>query len=345
MKLSLKYILFLLALLLFSGCRLQNILNSIGSNDYSYSYNKVLVSKGTTLYLGNSSSLYSHPYSLETIDVITGSRTIVAGTGVQGSLDGMGTAATLYSLYDMVLKQGTPDLLYIGEGCSLRKVDTSNWQVSTVAGIVGTCSDTDGTGTASARFNGAYALALSGNNLYIGTYTKIRKMDLTTLAVTTVAGVTSTGYLDGAGASAQFSSIRSLIIIGTKMYILDASNNRIRAIDLGTNVVSTIAGSGSAAFADGNGTSASFSLSIGNAKMTTDGVKYLFITDSGNCAIRKVDITTNDVTTILRGSPQTCIDNDGNIGASDVMSYYPSGITFTPYGLFFANDWGVRVIK
>lgn len=336
----------ILAFILNAGCRVPDYTINVGGNDQSYSHAKNLVYDGaTTLFILNSVATNSKAYSLETIDLTNGTRTLVAGTQSSAFTNGTGTAAAFQSPTAMAYKPGTPGYLYIADYCTIRKVDTSTWQVTTIAGLAGSCTDTDGTGTA-ARFASPSALEISGSDLYIGTTMKVRKMNLTTLAVTTLAGSTTAGNVDGTGTSAKFNRITDLKIISGTLYILDATNNRIRKLNLSNNSVTTLAGSTSG-FADGVGTAAQFYfLTSGTTNMSSDGVKYLFINDSQNCAIRKLDVTTATVSTIVaKATNGVCFDNDGTLGVDNVATSAPTGISLTPYGLFITNDWGIRVLR
>lgn len=320
---------------------------NVGGNDISYQYTKVLAYDGsTTLFLLNGSTTNSKAYSLETIDITNGNRALVVGTQSSALTDGFGTNAAFLVPRAMAYRSGSPGYLYIGDNCVVRRVNTSTWQVETIAGANGTCTDTDGTGTASARFNYVNALEVSGSNLYIGTQNKVRKMDLGTLAVTTLAGNSVAGYVDDTGANAKFNRVSDIKLIGGYLYVLDATNTRIRKVNLSNNSVTTLAGSTSG-YTDGIGVSAKFNFSTGSfSKMTADGIKYLFVSDSTNGVIRKVDVTTGEVTSLYpRGGSTGQFDHDGNLGAANVSSYFLTGISLTPYGLFIANDWGVRVLR
>ena len=122
----------------------------------------------------------------------------------------------------------------------------------------------DGTGT-SAKFNGPAGLAIDGTNLYVADTSnfRVRKIVISTGAVTTIAGSGSSGFQDGTGTSAKFRAFYGLSTDGTNLYVPDYSNHRIRKIVISTGVVTTLAGSGSRNFADGTGTSAHFNYPMG----------------------------------------------------------------------------------
>lgn len=334
------------------GCKVWEYTMNIGGNDYTYQHDKVLAYDGQNKLFLLSGYGYSDavsgttPYILETIDITSGARNTVVGTQTSGTADGIGTSASFNTGRDLVYKSGSPGIIYVADGCVIRTINTSTWQMTTIAGSNSSCTDTDGTGTGTARFTQVNAVEIFGGDLYIATSGyKIRKMNLTSLAVTTVAG-NGSGYNDATGTSALFAGITSLKIIGSNLYILDSANQKIRVLNTSNNAVTTLAGS-TAGYQDGIGTSAKFSLSSSYpySRFTSDGTKYLFLNDTANCAARKIDVTNGTVSTILQGSPQKCVDKDGLIGASDTMAFYPNGITFTPYGLYIANAWGIRVIK
>lgn len=331
-----------------TGCRIVDYSGYILGSDNSYVISKSLLYDGTSsLYFLHNQTYASKAYSLEQIDLNTGVRTTVVGSGASAYTDGIGVAALLGDPRALAFKSGSPSYLYIGDGCSIRKIDTSSWQVTTIAGVPATCSDTDGTGTATARFNYVYSLEVVDNNLYIGTQSRIRKMDLTTLQVTTLAGQATLGFADGIGTAAQFYYPTAINHLNSNLYIVDKSNRRIRKLRLADNDVSTFAGSGTSGSTDGIGTAATFAFS-GNAdsEMTNDGVNLLFVTDTANCVVRKIDLTTAEVTKIFtKGSSSTCFDLDGPLGTANLSTYHPTGIAFSSFGLFIANDWGVRVLK
>eukprot|EP01129_Flabellula_baltica_P007042 TRINITY_DN2699_c0_g1_i3.p1 TRINITY_DN2699_c0_g1~~TRINITY_DN2699_c0_g1_i3.p1 ORF type:complete len:619 (-),score=111.33 TRINITY_DN2699_c0_g1_i3:18-1874(-) len=94
------------------------------------------------------------------------------------------------------------------------------------------------------------------------------------------------GYRDGSKEQAQFNS-PSGICVGSdgSIYICDRVNQRIRKIDT-DGIVSTIAGTGSRGFVDGQGLEASFNSPNG---MCIDAYDRLYICDFNNHAIRMYD--------------------------------------------------------
>ena len=113
---------------------------------------------------------------------------------------------------------------------------------------------------------------------------KIRKIVISTGVVTTLAGSGSAGSANGTGASASFNKPRGITTDGTDLYVNDESSYKIRRIAIATGVVTTIAGSGSAASIDGTGTSASFN---GAVAISTAGTN-LYVSENGGSKIRKI---------------------------------------------------------
>ena len=104
--------------------------------------------------------------------------------------------------------------------------------------------------------------------------------------VTTLAGEPGTmGDLE-ASPGARFAMPTFLESLGTRgVAVADSGNNAIRLVDA-SGRVTTLAGNGRAGFADGQGEQASFSHPLG---LAADGEGNLYVADSGNQVIRKLD--------------------------------------------------------
>lgn len=173
-------------------------------------------------------------------------------------------------------------------------VDSKNFRIRNVPNIGGTNSVagnsnagiTDGQGTA-AQFTNPEGIEIdAAGNLYVaddGISKLIRKISTTGL-VTTLAGGPA-GFADGQGADARFSDVTDIAIDATgNLFVTD--KHRIRKISP-TGLVTTIAGSDTAGFADGDATTAQFNVTAGIA---IDLNGNLYVADSRNNRIRKITI-------------------------------------------------------
>ena len=125
---------------------------------------------------------------------------------------------------------------------------------------------------------------------------------------------------------------------GTNLYVADYGNCTIRKVVIASGVVTTLAGSaGIQGDSDGSGGSARFSYPVG---ITTDG-SSIYVTDTNNYTIRKVSISTGDVTTIAGSfGIQGVADGTG----TTARFFYPKGITTDGSSLFVA-DQGNQLIR
>lgn len=114
-------------------------------------------------------------------------------------------------------------------------------------------------------------------------------------AVSTMEGTAGNlGYANGTGSVVQFSSPANVTTDGTNLYVADTNNNVIRKIVISTRAVTTLAGTaGLSGSADSNTPPVTFN---GPQGITTDGT-YIYVADTGNGSIRKIDSSGN-VTTI-----------------------------------------------
>jgi hypothetical protein len=100
-----------------------------------------------------------------------------------------------------------------------------------------------------------------------------------------LAGSGDAAFADGQGPAASFRNQGALALEGDgNVLVADAGNHRIRKISP-EGLVSTLAGSGAAAFADGQGPAASFAHPHG---LALDGDGNVLVADWGNHRIRKI---------------------------------------------------------
>lgn len=172
---------------------------------------------------------------------VPGLASTVAGSGTNGNLDGIGTAAQFGNISSICIDPAGLNL-YITESNNIRKMVISTRQVSTVAGS--TYGFADGIGTAAA-FRSPIAICIdpAGLNLYVTDRDnhKIRKIVISTGEVSTFAGSTN-GNLDGFGTAAQISSPDGISIdsTGLNLYVTSANSSRTQKIIISTAQVITI---------------------------------------------------------------------------------------------------------
>jgi len=217
--------------------------------------------------------------------------------------------------------------------------------VTTLAGN-GVSGNTDGD-TSVAKFNQPFGMCIDNlGNLYIADARNncIRKIGIDG-QVSTVAGSGSGGYLDGNGTSAIFNEPTGVCVDADgNLYVAGFLNHRIRKIN-SSGDVTTIAGSGVAGFADGQGTNAQFNYPRG---ICVDKDGNLYVGDSWNHRIRKID-TSGNVTTYAGGGS---VIGSGSVGDhvdgqdTSARFYTPCGVAFDSKGnLYVADAYTHRVRK
>jgi hypothetical protein len=134
---------------------------------------------------------------------------------------------------------------------------------------------------------------------------RVRSVDVTSAAVTTLAGSTAGVAIDDTGSAARFGAFYDLSVVGGVTYVADHGNHSIRAVTDG-GVVTTLAGSaGATGTTDGTGSGARFNNPFGIGTEGSD----LFVTDQGNQRIRR--ITAAGVVTTLAGGGSFAADGVG----------------------------------
>jgi sugar lactone lactonase YvrE len=188
--------------------------------------------------------------------------------------------------------------LYVVDGNAIRAIDMVAGSVTTLAGAVNEVGGADGPGP-QARFNQPSGLAYRGGEIYL-TDTEnhtIRKIDLSSGLVSTIAGHSPPGTVDGIGTAAAFDEPEGLVVDANgNLFIADTDNDTIREMNLASGQVTTVAGTaGSIGMADGVGAAALFSKP---KAMAFDGSGQLYVCDSANQSIRKIAPSTFTVSTV-----------------------------------------------
>ena len=228
----------------------------------------------------------------------------LAGSGVAGSADGLGAAATFSGPFSVRADAlGTVYVLDATTTNLLRKVLPSGL-VTTLAGT-GAAGTANGIGT-SAAFTGPMGIALDASGImgYVVEQTgcRIRAVAFATLAVTTLAGSGVAGFFDSAnGLLAQFANPASAAWHPSGvLYVADSTNDRIRSVNVTSAAVATLAGSGVASSTDGVGTSATFNNPMSVQLDATFTV--LYVLESTGQRMRSITLSSAQVRTLVGGA-------------------------------------------
>ena len=274
--------------------------------------------------------------------------TTIAGNGTKGySGDGgPATAAEFNGAND--LKLDWAGNLYIAEEFNhvARKVDR-NGIITTVAGngFLSYSSCINPATSASLGELDGVAIDPAGN-LYIANgwpLVCVLKVDLNGI-VTRFAGTGARGYSgDGGPATqAELGSFSGLAADAAgNIYIADGGNSRIRKVDT-QGIISTVAGNGNFGYSGDGGPATQATLSLNASGLAFDAAGDLYIADTINQRIRKVD--TNGIIHTIAGNGHIGFSGDGG-PATQAELYYPYGIAVDAAGNIYIGDSGNERIR
>lgn len=163
--------------------------------------------------------------------------------------------------------------------------------------------------------------------------------DLQTLAGTGVDGFSGDG---GPAAEAELSAPGGLGFAAGALYVADSGNHRVRAIDLESGMIETVAGSGVSGFSGDGGPATEAALDFPQDVTATPEGDRIFIADTRNHRIRHVVFESGAIETFAGTGGRQFTGDRIDAGAVSLDS--PAGVTTGPFGFLFVSDPGHDVV-
>ncbi len=181
----------------------------------------------------------------------------------------------------------------------------------------------------------------AAGNLYLADSSndRIRKVDASTGLVSTIAGNGNIGATgDNAAATAASLSNPSSIALDPagNLYFADSGNNAIRRVDAVTGIITTVAGTlNQHGYTGDRGLATAATLNTPNG-IALDAAGNLFLADTGNHVIRRVDAASGIITTVAgTGAPGF---NGDSIAATNAQLNSPWSVSVAPTGELYIAD-------
>lgn len=274
-----------------------------------------MVSDGQFIYFASQDKM------VRKLEIKTGTLSTLAGAlDLPAPIDGTGAAAHFVDPHQVALD--SMGNLYVADSYarSIRKIVLATGQVTTFVGNPAVYGDADGTGSA-ASFMRPTGIAWDGaRTLYVADFEacNIRKIDLQTAAVTTLAGtqpgmVSNCGHADGTGAAAVLRQPLALAYDGQGNLWVAEAQQYLRKVVVGTGAVTSLSAP-----------------PTGVNDIAWDGSGGLWVSAFGT--VGRVDLGSGQVTAVM-----------GPMGGIWNMSAF--GITFAPDGtLYVGIDHGIYAL-
>ena len=270
----------------------------------------------------------------------------VAGNGTAGySGDGKAATSAKLNLPQFVAVDAARDLFIADTSNNrIREVNAGDGTIATVAGngTKGYSGDAGAPTAAKLDLPTAVVLDAAGNlDIADAGNCRVRQVSFSANTITTLVGDGLCEYSGDGGpaADAEVGSPCSLAADAAgDLFLVNNYYNVVRKVDGATGAINTVAGG---CLGDG-GAAASAALNLPEG-IALDAAGNLFIADSANNSIRRMDHATGVITTVVGDG---CADYSGDGGlAADAELTSPSAVAVDAAGNVFIADTGDNVIR
>ncbi len=174
---------------------------------------------------------------------------------------------------------------------------------------------------------------------------RVRRLDAKTGVIMTIAGLGLPRYSGDGGLAVEAGLNEPAALVVSDdgvLYIADQSNNRVRAVNLATGMIHTVAGTGTAAYnGDGMAATETGLAGPGGLALASDGT--LFIADSFSGRIRAVDPVTGFIRTVVGGSGEYRYQGPDEPPSNSLSR--PSGMALDGDGNIFFTDSDNHLVR
>jgi hypothetical protein len=239
------------------------------------------------------------------VNLATGVISTVAGDSTSGYSGDGGPATSAELQAPTALTVDRAGDLFIADTGNhvIREVIAATGKIDTVAGDGDTGDTGDGGQATSAELSSPQGVAVNSlGDLFIADSfnDKVREVNLSTGVISTVAGTGAAGDSGNGGqaTSAELQQPDGLAVSSSgELLISDTQNNGIRQVNLGTGVITQVAGDGSFGYTGDGGAATSAELNNPQS-VAVDSAGDVFITDTYNSVIREVTAATGNISTV-----------------------------------------------
>ncbi len=268
---------------------------------------------------------------------------VILGSG--GKTESQGRAGDLP--HKVQLNQ--PHEVQVASNGDIYVADTTNHRVVKLDGQTGRFDIVAGTGEGGfsgdgsearrAQFDQAYSIALDGNDLFVadlGNH-RIRLVELDAGTVTTICGTGKKELPeDGKLAKSQpLAGPRSLAVDSENLWIVLREGNSVWRLDRSTLRIHHVAGTGQKGFS-GDGGAAKEATFRGPKGIAVDPGEAVFVADTENHAIRRIDLRSGKIATIV-GTGKGGFNGDGDELGKRMLKR-PHGVCLLPTGELLIGD-------